>query len=384
MAVSEEKTKRILIFSIAYVPFVGGAELAVKEITDRLGGFHFDLITFHFDRKLPKIEKIGNVIAHRIKGTKLFFSFFAFLRGLALHKKYKYDVVWAIMANRAGFAALFFKTFHPEVKFLLTLQEGDPLDYPKKQMGLFWFFLKHLFKTIFTKADYIQTISNYLAVWARKMDYKGRLEIIPNGVDINIFKKNLDNIDKLRSKLEAPLSYIWLITTSRLVEKNGIEDIIKALKYLDKKYKLFILGTGPLEERLRRITKDLDLEDRVKFLGQKDHKDIPDYINVSKVFIRPSLSEGMGNSFIEAMAAGIPVIGTRVGGIPDFIKDGETGLFCEVNSPQSIAEKVTEYINNPKRTDKIVETAQKLVREKYDWDLIAEKMKNIFEKLLAR
>ena len=92
----------------------------------------------------------------------------------------------------------------------------------------------------------------------------------------------------------------------------------------------------------------------------------------------------MGNSFIEAMAAGIPVIGTRVGGIPDFIKDGETGLFCEVNSPQSIAEKVTEYMNNPKRTNKIVETAQKLVREKYDWDLIAEKMKNIFEKLLAR
>ncbi len=373
--------KKILIFSTAYFPFVGGAEIAIKEITNRITDWQFDMVTLRFNEGWPEFEKIGNVNVYRVRCSKLFFPLCAFFKALSLHKKNKYQTTWSVMANRAGFAALFFKFFHPKVKFLLTLQEGDPLDYPKKRMGGFYFFLEPFFKAIFTKADHIQVISNYLAEWAKNMGAKCPIEVIPNGVDIDLFKKNLDNLDKFKSKQESPLNYTWLITTSRLVEKNGIEDIIKALTHLEKNFKLRILGTGPLEKRLKGITENLKLKDRVEFLGQKDLKDIPDFINVAKIFIRPSLSEGMGNSFIEAMAAGIPVIGTKVGGIPDFLKDGETGLFCEVQNSKSIAEKVMEYINDPGRTDKIVENAQKLVRANYDWDLIVKKMKNIFEKL---
>ena len=374
---------RILIFSIAYYPYVGGAEVAVKEITDRLSSLDWDMITLNLDKKSPDFEKIGNINVYRIGGSKFLFPINACIKAAKLHKKNNYDLTWSIMANRAGFAALFFKLFHPKIKFLLTLQEGDPLDYPKKRMGVFYFFLKSFFKAIFTRANYIQAISNYLAEWAKNMGAKCPIEVIPNGADTNLFKK-IENIDKVRSKLEAPLNYIWLITTSRLVEKNGVEDIIKALQYLDKNYKLHILGTGPLEEKLKKITKNLKLENRVKFLGQKDLKDIPEFINISKIFIRPSLSEGMGNSFIEAMATGVPVIGTRVGGIPDFLHEGKTGLFCEVNNPESIAKKVMEYMNDPERTDKIIENAQKMVKENYDWNLIADKMKNIFEKMPAQ
>jgi len=381
---------KVLIFSTAYFPFVGGAEVAVKEITDRIQDIEFHLVTARMDKKLVQEEKVGNVLVHRLgfgwgKIDKFLLPCLGLKKALKLHQENKYNIVWSIMASQASIAAAKFKKKNPDVKLLLTLQEGDEEEHLMRYVlgikRLYKLLIRPWHMMVFKRCDYVTAISNYLKKRAEKNGVKAPVKIIPNGVDLNLFKK-LDNIDKIRSKLEAPISYIWLITTSRLVKKNGVEDIIRALKYLENKFKLFILGSGPLEKTLRGIVKDLDLEKRVRFEGMREYKEIPDYINVSKIFIRPSLSEGMGNVFLEAMAAGIPVIGTRVGGIPDFLFDGETGLFCKVNNPKSIANKVMEYINNPSRTDKIVEKAQKKVKEKYSWDKIAGDMKKVFADLL--
>ena len=361
---------KVLIFSLAYHPVVGGAEIAVKEITDRITDIAFDIITMRFNSTHPKKEKIGNCTIYRINTSKNLYPFRAFFFAKKLHKDKSYDAIWAIMANWAGFAALFFKFRFPQVSYVLTLQEGDPLSYIKRKV---WF-IYPLFRHIFLRADVIQTISKYLADWTRDMGYKGRVEIIPNGVDFAKFASGQ------RSALTS--REVVLITTSRLVEKNAVGDIIKALKFLPDNVELKILGTGPLESKLKLEAGSYNLEARVEFLGYISHYDISKYLHRADIFIRPSLSEGMGNSFIEAMAAGLPVIATSVGGIPDFLKDRETGLFCRVNDPKSIADKVMEYINNSELTSRVVENAKKMVQEKYDWDLIAEEMKEkIFDKV---
>ncbi|MDO8589652.1 MAG: glycosyltransferase family 4 protein [bacterium] len=361
--------KRILIFSLAYYPVEGGAEIAVKEITNRISDIEFDMITLRFDQAhLPK-EKIGNCTVYRINTSKNLYPFRAFLFARKLHKNRPYDATWAIMANWAGFAALFFKFYFPSVPYALNLQEGDPISYIKHKV---WF-VYPLFKRIFLYADIIQAISKYLADWAREMGYEGRLEVIPNGVNVKRFEN-----ENPKAKNET----ITLITTSRLVEKNAVGDIIDALKFLPVNMKLKILGTGPLESDLKQKTKDQSLESRVEFLGNILNDNLPKYLHEADIFIRPSLSEGMGISFIEAMAAGLPVIATPVGGIPDFLKDRETGLFCRVNDPKSIADKVMEYVNNPKLASQIVKNAKEMVVRKYDWDLIAEEMKRqVFDKV---
>jgi glycosyltransferase involved in cell wall biosynthesis len=375
--------KKILIFSIAYMPFVGGAELAVKEITDRINDFHFDLITLHFDKKQPKAERIGNVNVFRVGGPKLFFPFMAFLKAISLHKKANYSSIWSIMANRAGFAALFFKIFNPKVKFLLTLQEGDTPNYPKKQMGIFWTLLKPLFRAIFSRADYIQTISKYLANWARDMGAKNPIEVVPNGVDINHFSREYpeQELDDLKRKFDKKPDDKYLITTSRLVLKNAIDDVVKSLKFFPENIKFIVLGTGPDLKKLQNLAKKIEVEKRIIFLGQINHEEMPKYFKISNIYIRPSLSEGLGSSFLEAMAAGIPVIATSVGGIPDFLRDGETGLFCEVKNPKNIAEKVKILLKNNELRKKIVKNAKEMILRDYDWNLIAEKMRNIFEKI---
>jgi glycosyltransferase involved in cell wall biosynthesis len=362
--------KRVLIFSLAYFPLVGGAEVAVKEITDRLRDHRFDMITLRFDKKHEEFEALGNIHVYRIGGSKNLFPFKAFLLARKLHAKNSYTHIWSIMANWAGFAALFFKMAYPSVRYVLTLQEGDPISYIKRKV----LFVYPLFKKIFTRADKVQAISTYLGKWAKDMGYQGRVEVIPNGVDIS----------KFESKNHKPAhGDIFLITTSRLVEKNGIADVIDALTHLSENVKFEILGTGPLEAKLKNRVEKLGLDKRVLFLGLVDQSKIPMHLHAANISIRPSLSEGMGNSFIEAMAAGLPVIATQVGGIPDFLSDPDksphkppTGLFVGVHDPESIAKAVMRLMKDNRLRETLVANAKRLVRDRYSWDLIAEEMRS--------
>ncbi len=398
----------VLIFSFAYYPrFIGGAEVAIKEITDRIapGDIEFDMITLCLDSRLPKYEKIGNVNIYRIGwSTSKKFSTdslpfylnlnkYAYLltglsKAISLNRKRKYDAIWSIMANYSSFAAVLFKLMHPKIPYLLTLQDGDPISYLKRRALP----LYPLFKMIFTKADHIQTISNYLADWAKNMGAKCPVTVVPNAVDLELFSKPISSQEAvdLKSKLGKKENDVFLVTTSRLVEKNAVGDIIESLKYLPANIKLLILGQGHEEGKLRELAIELGLNngestcknnvkviDRVQFLGFISHKDMPPYLQISDIFVRPSLSEGLGVSFLEAMAAGLPIIATPVGGIPDFLKDGETGLFCEVGNPRSIAQKVEKLIKDKESRDYIIKNASKMIREKYQWIMIAKKMQEI-------
>lgn len=360
---------RVLIFSLAYYPFEGGAEIAVKEITTRLPDTEFDLVTLRFDKSWAKEERVGNVSVYRIDSSKVFFPIKSFLFARKLHKNNPYDMVWAIMAAYAGFGALFFKMSFPQVPFVLTLQEGDPLDYIKKKVR----FVAPLFKRIFTKADKVQAISNFLADYARAMGHQGEVSVIPNGVAVEKFQN--PNTRSLNEKA------VTLITTSRLVEKNAVGDIIESLKFLPETVSLKIIGSGPLVQELKLQVKSSKLEARVEFLGHIPYEEIPKHLHDADIFVRPSLSEGFGNSFIEAMAAGLPVIATPVGGIVDFLVDGETGLFVEPKSPQLIAFQVHKLLSDPVLHDKIIINAKRMVRERYEWNTVALKMGELFNSI---
>ncbi len=372
---------KILIFSVAYSPFIGGAEIAVKEITDRIPDAEFHLVTVNLDGRQKKEEKIGNVYVYRTGPAsmlgKLLFPLVGVVKALSLQKNKKFDATWGIMANYAGFATLFFTYLNPKIPFILTLQEGDPIAYIKRHV---WF-VYPLFVQIFRKADRIQTISNYLADFAKSMKTRAPISVIPNGVDVSLFSQTHppQALEELKNLLGKKPGDVFLVTTSRLVTKNAVDDVISALQFLPEHISFLVLGTGELENKLHARTKKLGLENRVIFLGAIPYTEIPKYLAISDIFIRPSISEGMGNSFIEAMAAQIPVIATRVGGIPDFIEDKKTGFFCEVKNPKSIAEKVNEILNNSALRQEVVENAYALVIKSYDWNVVVEKMrKEIF------
>lgn len=403
-------SKKILIFSLAYYPkYIGGAEVAIKEIADRISteDVVFDMVTLRFDSSLPKVERVGNVMVYRVGFTKedasigelvkfplvlnkYLFPFLGCWRAMQLHRQKNYDAIWAMMANYAGFAAMFFKLLNPDVKYLLTLQEGDPIAYIKKRVGLTY----PIFKKIFTKPDFVQTISHYLEGWARDMGYVGPLEVVPNAVDTKHFSQefSVEEIGALKEKLGKKNGEQYVITTSRLVTKNAVDIVIRAMKLLPENVKFLVLGIGPDETSLRRLAMDERVENRVMFVGQIDHNELPKYLKVSDIFIRPSRSEGMGNSFIEAMAAGIPVIATEAGGIVDFLFDPiknpdkePTGLFVTIDSVEDTARGIFQFLDDGDLRTRCVQNAKTMVMEKYDWNLIANDMRvKVFQKLLRK
>lgn len=395
--------KKVLIFSLAYFPkHVGGAEVALKEITDRIPDLEFHVVTNRFDSTLPKEERIGNVTVHRIGLTrpnpsmgdlkklplhlnKILFQFTAFFKAVELHRRYRYDAIWAMMAHSCGVPAGLFKTFFPKVTYILTLQEGDPPEYIEQKMRPFG----PLFRRAFTKADVVQVISTFLGQWAKRMGYHGIPILVPNAVNTAHFSHEYlpSELNTLKDSLGKGMGDVFLITTSRLVHKNAVDDVIKALALLPANVKFLVLGEGPDEKKLKLEARSLKLEPRVQFLGQIGHAELPKYLKASDIFIRPSRSEGMGNSFVEAMAAGLPVIATQEGGIADFLFDEKrnpdkpiTGWAVDKDSPRQIAEAVKDVMAHPEKVRAVISTARAMVLEKYDWNTIAKDMREkVFE-----
>ncbi|MCD4761043.1 glycosyltransferase family 4 protein [bacterium] len=376
--------KKILIYSIAYHPFVGGAEVAIKEITDRLPDYEYHMITNKFDAQWQNIEKIGNITVHRIgqgkKWDKYLYPFRSVFFAAKLHKEIKFDFAWSMMAFYAGLAALLFK-YKTKVPYLLTLQSGDSDSFLKKRT---WFW-EYFYKQIYRQPKITQVISKFLGKRSRKMGNKGEVVLVSNGVDLDIFKMALSEEDKknIRQELNVADDEIIITTTSRLALKNGIDDLIKSMNHLifklGVKAKLVIFGGGPDEQKLKNLAKSQRVQDKVLFMGYMDYKKLPKYVEAADIFCRPSLSEGFGNSFVESMAVGTPIIATEVGGIPDFLFDGKTGLFCKVRDYVSIAEAAAKYVKDKNLYNKVAKQGKELALEKYSWNTIAKKMNIIFQ-----
>lgn len=368
--------KRAIIFSTTYFPLVGGAEVAMKEITDRLPDWQFDLICAKIQPGLSSNEKIGNVTVHRVGfGTsidKFLLPVFGPLKAFFM-KGSSEAVVWSLMASYGGFAALVYTWLRPKAKMLLTLQEGDPLEHYAKRAGR----LQFVHKKIFARANKVQAISRFLAEWATTMGFKGTPEVIPNGVDLKSFA-NFTDVERRRREMRASWNVqdtdVVFVTASRLSLKNGIDDLIRSLSFLPASYKVVIAGEGEDREKLTTLVEQKQLQDRVRFLGKRGHDELPTILQSSEIFVRASLSEGLGNSFLEAMAANVPIIGTPVGGIPDFLRDGETGVFCQPRDPESIARAVRRIQEEPGLREKITRQGAALVRERFDWDGIADRI----------
>lgn len=373
--------KRILIFSTAFYPVVGGAEVALKELTDRMPSIQFDLVCARLKKGLPDHERIGNVEVHRVGFGYSFDKYLLPFLGVwkAMRVVPSGTPVWSMMASYAGFASLFYCWMRPRTKLLLTLQEGDPLEKYSKRLGSFAF-LQH---AIFQRANRVQAISKFLGEWAVANGFKDTVDVIPNGVDTSNFSKPVDveRRKHLREMFGFEESDIVLVTASRLSLKNATDDIIRALPLLPLRCKLLVVGVGEDEAMLRALVEEVGMRYRVVFAGYRTHGELPELLRSSEIFIRPSLSEGLGNSFLEAMAAEISIIGTPVGGIPDFLVNGETGVFCQPRDPESIAKAVVRLIEEPGLRERVVQNGARVVRERYDWDLVSRVMLSILESL---
>lgn len=387
--------KRVLIFSLVYYPnFHGGAEPAIKEITDRIApeDIEFHMVTGWWNSNIPRKERYGNILVHRIgfglpdprftdygrkfrlRMNKYLFQAYAGFKGLQLHAKYRYDGIWSMMALSAGIPASIFKLFSPRTAYILTLQEGTPIEHNNRIMRPAW----PLFKRVFTQASVIHSISNYLSGWARLMGYQGEIVLVKNGANPNDLHGRFSEaeIDEIRQELGKKEDDVFLVNTSRLEYQKGTDITIRALQYLPPHIKFVAVGDGDDEPKLRDLVRSLNLRGRVIFTGRVDRSVVTLYRKACDIFVAPSRSEGLGNAFVSALASRLPLVTTGVGGIADYAFDNETAWLIPSDDPKALAGKVLEVIANPKKAKEISERARRMVELDYDWDKIAVKIEN--------
>jgi glycosyltransferase involved in cell wall biosynthesis len=380
---ADESNIKILIFTTAFRPFIGGSEIAIEEITRRLPDIFFDIVTPRYDKSLPMLEEAGNIRLHRIgwgwRGDKFLFPWLGFRKGRGLlSKAIINETIHAYQASYAAGAAWLLKLFNPKTRFMLTLQEGKDLENQN-------FLIKFFRVLIIKKADVITVISNYLKNYARKINGKSKISVIPNGVDVDNFSRSFSygELSSLRDNLGIKPYEKVIISVSRLVPKNGIDNLIEATRILNQKFpepnfKLILIGDGQEKKKLELLVGANGLQGQAIFMGTASHAELPKYLKISDVFVRPSRSEGLGSAFLEAMASEVAVIGTSAGGIPDFLKNKNTGLISKIDDPENLAEKIYQLVSDKELKNKIVKNAKELVAEKYDWQKIADDFRKIY------
>ncbi len=368
--------KKVIVFTLAYFPFVGGAEIALREVMTRLKGkYEFQVVTARM-KLLPSTEIMDGILVHRLGFgikwlDKLLFLPCAILYGL-FHRA---DIVFGLLENQAALAARAVAKMQG-AKCVINLQSGDTEEWVKRKLGPFYF----LYKWVYGKRPQYVVLSQYLKERARLHGVpREHITIIPNGVDTKVFTRKNFNVKKVRQELNSGSRKI-ILTASRLTLKNAVDDLLMAFALMRREVPsiLVICGTGEDEEKLKSLANELGVSEDVRFLGLVPYKELPKYVSAADVFVRPSLSEGFGNSFVEALACGVPIIGTPVGGIPDFLVDKKTGLFCKVHNPEDLADKITLLLKNKKLANTIVKNGQKMVKKRYEWSEVAKQFDEVF------
>jgi glycosyltransferase involved in cell wall biosynthesis len=141
--------------------------------------------------------------------------------------------------------------------------------------------------------------------------------------------------------------------------------------------KLVFVGEGDKRVEMEKQIQELNLIDSVELKGRLSHSETLKEIAKSEIFICPSLAEGLGNVFIEAQACGTPAIGTRVGGIPDVIQDGFSGLLIEPKNSEAITEALFKLLKNTELRQELARNGAESARQ-FDWQKIIEKINEIY------
>ncbi len=189
------------------------------------------------------------------------------------------------------------------------------------------------------------------------------------------------DVDQFQVKIDFRLRPHAIGYLGRLTEEKGVFNLARSLTLVKNKADrpmTIIVGDGALREDLEAFLKKNGLEDSVSFLGWREHDDLPSILNSLRLLILPSYTEGLPNAILEAMACGTPVLATSVGGIPDVIKDKETGFIMKDNSPECIAESIVRALQDPHLED-ISRNSRELVAREYSFQGAVKRWKKVQE-----
>ena len=214
-----------------------------------------------------------------------------------------------------------------------------------------------------------------------------KVHVIPNGVDPGRFEapEGADDLAAFRSRWAAPDEKM-IFFIGRLVHEKGVHVLIEAfakvLAYYDKA-KLVVAGKGPADPYLRHLAQSFGIYNRIYFAGFVDDATRNRLYKCADIAVVPSLYEPFGITALEAMACGVPVVVSDTGGLGEVVRHGITGMKALTANPESLADNILTLLGDDKLRERIREAALRDVRERFNWELIADKTKAVYDEVMA-
>lgn len=210
-----------------------------------------------------------------------------------------------------------------------------------------------------------------------------KTEFIDNGIS---GKEIPVNPSLFRSILGVEKEHVVITIVASLLNNKGHKILLEAIFCLKDKYpfiKCCIVGEGPMEKDLKNLVNQWSLEKQVIFLGVRS--DVPEILSASDMFVLPSLlREGQPLSILEAMAFGVPVIASRVGGIPEIIRDQENGVLVPPQEPQLLADQIEALILDSAKRERFGQAGKKTFDESFDAKIMIKKIEELYVKSLRK
>ena len=226
------------------------------------------------------------------------------------------------------------------------------------------------------KASVVVTPSGYLQQVFAQHGYQA--QVVPNIVNLDKF------VFKPRTGVANPHAPC-LVITRNLERIYGIETALAAVAILQRSIpaiRVFVAGSGPLKDELIQLSAALQLADNVVFTGKLPPDEVAKLYAEADIMLNPTTVDNMPNSVLEALANGIPVVSTNVGGIPYLVSDNETALLVEVNNPEMMAAKIQQLITDAQLYQKLVRNG-KLQVENYAWQVVKQQWFAIYQQVLV-
>jgi glycosyltransferase involved in cell wall biosynthesis len=354
-------------------PYAGG------KTEFNLEGVHVEKFNYFFPKRYQRLAGRSGMIDNIKEGifVKIQFLTFIFFNVINSRKLNDMDIIHVQWPIPNGLGALFLKTFK-KIPYINTVY-GEEIYLSKRYHTTF------IIKFLVNNSSKTITISNGSLKACLESGLKEeKIQIIPFGVDTNFFKP----IDVYKDD-----QIFQILSVGYLIERKGFKYLIEAFKLIKKEHenvKLKIVGSGPLEKQLKKLILDLNLENSIEIISNVSDEELLEMYNSSDLFVLPSIvdsegnTEGLGVVLLEAMACKLPVIGSRVGGIPDIINDTETGLLVQEKDDIELSQYVIKLIENKVFRKNIALKGYEMVKIHFSWEKIAKEYINIYISVLNK
>lgn len=384
---------RILNINYEYPPIGGGGGISNARIVKELSKQHkIDVVTSHF-HGLPRYEREGHIQLYRVpvlarkdKNTASLLSLISFpppaiFKSLFTLRQKKYNLVHSYFAIPSGLAGLIIaKTLG--LPHVLTIIGGDVYDPTKRLSPHRYPLLNRVVAYILDHSDRVVAISN--DVRQRTLDHykiKRPIEVIGLGLKM---QSNAAKPESSKDRIPSSVGKKFtMVTVGRLVKRKGLDNFIRSLSLLsDKNYRAVIIGEGPERAELHALTRRLGLEHRVEFTGFISESLKCQHLAKADIFVLPSIHEGFGLVYLEAMQWGLPIVAGSVGGQTDFLTDEQTGFLVSPGNPNTLAKSIMKLMKDRDLCKEIGERNRRIA-ETFTVERIASEYDALYRKVLS-